>query len=172
MSKTILLAVDTARHDLSEHVSAAVEMIKDLVHPDDRVIVLHVHEFAIGRFGRIQVDCAEGQGEQVVGDVVAKLGSAGVTAEGAIRAADYGHVARKILAEANSCNARMLVLGSSSRTDLPRVPFGSVSSRLLHIASLPVLIVPMHAIAEAEVQAGDSVQAEAAGPAPADFLAT
>ena len=63
MSKTILLAVDTARHDLSEHVSAAVEMIKDVVHPDDRVIVLHVHEFAVGRFGRIQVDCAEGQGE-------------------------------------------------------------------------------------------------------------
>jgi len=168
MSKTILLAVDTARHDLSEHVSAAVEMIKDLVHADDRVIVLHVHEFAVGRFGRIQVDCAEGQGEQVVADVVARLGSAGVTADGAIRAADYGHVARKILAEAHNCNARMLVLGSSSRTDLPRVPFGSVSSRLLHIASLPVLIVPMHVVAHAEVEAADSLQAEAAGPALAE----
>lgn len=168
MSKTILLAVDTARHDLSEHVSAAVEMIKDLVHPDDKVIVLHVHEFAVGRFGRIQVDCAEGQGEKVVGDVVARLGSAGVTAEGAIRAADYGHVARRILAEAHNCNARMLVLGSSSRTDLPRVPFGSVSSRLLHIASLPVLIVPMHAIQEAEIQTGADVEAEPAGPALAE----
>jgi nucleotide-binding universal stress UspA family protein len=168
MSKTILLAVDTAHHDLSEHVSAAVEMIKDLVHSDDRVIVLHVHEFAVGRVGRFQVDCAEGQGEQVVADVVARLGSAGVTAEGAIRAADYGHVARKILAEADTCNARMLVLGSSSRTDLPRLPFGSVSSRLLHIASMPVLIVPMHAVVEAEAQAGAAVEAEPAGPALAE----
>ena len=55
MSKTILLAVDTARHDLGEHVSAVVEMIRDLVHADDRVIVLHVHEFAFGRFGHIVV---------------------------------------------------------------------------------------------------------------------
>lgn len=148
MSKTILLAVDTAHHDLDEHVSAAVEMIKDLVHADDRVVVLHVHEFAVGRFGRIQVDCAEGQGEQLVSDIVAKLGLAGVKAEGSIREADYGHVARRILAEAESCGARMLVLGSSSRTDLRRVPFGSVSSRLLHIASMPVLIVPMHSVKE------------------------
>jgi nucleotide-binding universal stress UspA family protein len=168
MSKTVLLAVDTARHDLSEHVSAAVEMIKDLVRADDRVIVVHVHEFAVGRFGRIQVDCAEGQGEKLVSDVVGRLGSAGVVAQGVIAEADYGHVARKILAEANDYNARMLVLGSSSRTDLPRVPFGSVSSRLLHIASLPVLIVPMHAVAEATVKAGDSVQAEPAGPALAE----
>jgi nucleotide-binding universal stress UspA family protein len=143
-------------------------MIKDLVHPDDKVIVLHVHEFAVGRFGRIQVDCAEGQGEQVVADVVARLGSAGVTAEGAIRAADYGHVARKILTEAHNCNARMLVLGSSSRTDLPRVPFGSVSSRLLHIASRPVLIVPMHAVVEEEFHASPAVEAEPAGPALAE----
>lgn len=171
MSKTIVLAVDAAHHDLGKHVAAAVEMIKDLVHSDDRVIVLHVHEFAVGRFGRIQVDCAEGQGEQVVGDVVAKLGSAGVTAQGAIREANYGHVARRILTEAENCNARMLVLGSSSRTDLPHVPFGSVSSRLLHIASLPVLIVPMHAAADAVVQA-EAVQAEAAGPASAEILAT
>lgn len=164
MSKTILLAVDAARHELSKHVSAAVEMIKDLVHADDRVIVLHVHEFAVGRFGRMQVDCAEGQGEQVVSETVAKLGSAGVKAEGSIREADYGHVARRILAEAHNYNARMLVLGSSSGTDLPRVPFGSVSSRLLHIASLPVLIVPMRGPEEAPVQAGTSVQAEAAMP--------
>jgi nucleotide-binding universal stress UspA family protein len=39
--------------------------------------------------------------------------------------------------------ARLLVLGSSSRTDLPVVPFGSVASRVLHISAIPVLIVPM-----------------------------
>ena len=37
--------------------------------------------------------------------------------------------------------ARALVLGSSSRTDLPLLPFGSVSNRLLHLTRRPVLIV-------------------------------
>jgi hypothetical protein len=30
MSKTIVLAVDAARHELSEHVAAAVEMTRDV----------------------------------------------------------------------------------------------------------------------------------------------
>lgn len=67
-----------------------------------------------------------------------------MTAEGLIKEADYGHVARAILGAANSSKARLLVLGSSTRKDLPWVPFGSVANRLLHMASLSVLIVPMH----------------------------
>jgi nucleotide-binding universal stress UspA family protein len=35
-----------------------------------------------------------------------------------------------------------VVLGSSSRTDLPRIPLGSVANRMLHMATRPVLIVP------------------------------
>lgn len=143
MSKTIVLAVDTAQHELAEHVMAAVEMTKEVARADDKVIVLHVHEFAVGRFGRLQVDCADGQGEKLVAAVVADLTQSGVPAEGVIKEADYGHVARAILGAANSSRARLLVLGSSSRTDLPWVPFGSVAHRLLHIASIPVLVVPM-----------------------------
>jgi nucleotide-binding universal stress UspA family protein len=143
MGKVIVLAVDTARPEAGAHITAAAEMVKDLARPDDKVVVLHVHEFAVGRFGRIQVDCVEGQGERLVADIVASLGQSGIRAEGSIREADYGHVARKILAAAQGAGARLLVLGSSSRTDLPRMPFGSVSGRLLHLASLPVLIVPM-----------------------------
>jgi len=65
-----------------------------------------------------------------------------VTAEGRIGATDFGHIARAILAVAEEYDARMIVLGSSSRTDLPHLPFGSVSTRLLHLARRPVLIVP------------------------------
>lgn len=106
----------------------------------DRVIVLHVHEFATGRFGRIQVDCGEGEG--VVSKIVAELQAAGVSAEGEIRETRLGHVAAAILHAAHDHDARLVVLGSSSRTDLPRVPLGSVASRLLHMATRPVLIVP------------------------------
>jgi nucleotide-binding universal stress UspA family protein len=165
MSKTIVLAVDTARHELSEHVAAAVEMTRDVAHADDKVIVLHVHEFAVGRFGRIQVDCADGQGESLVTSIVKDLSKSGLSAEGVIKEADYGHVARAILAAADRYQARMLVLGSSSRTDLPWVPFGSVANRLLHIASLPVLIVPMRRDATVTVPSAAAGPATVAEPA-------
>jgi nucleotide-binding universal stress UspA family protein len=154
MSKTIVLAVDTARRELADHVAAAVEMTRDVAHADDKVIVLHVHEFAVGRFGRIQVDCADGQGESLVTSVVEDLTKSGLSADGVIREADFGHVARAILAAAGQYQARLLVLGSSSRTDLPWVPFGSVANRLLHLASVPVLIVPMRRDTTLTVPAG------------------
>lgn len=143
MSKTIMLAVDTAHGEAGKHVAAAVDLIKELVAPDDKVIVLHVHEYAASKFGRTQVDCLDRQGEQLVSGIVADLGRSGISASGMIAEAELRYVARKILAMATQEGATMLVLGSSTRTDLPWVPFGSVSSRLLHISALPVLIVPM-----------------------------
>ncbi len=76
MNKTILLAVDT-----TSHTAAAADMARDLAAGiGDRVIVLHVHEFAVGRFGRMQVDCADGEGERVVTGIVDRLTAAGITA--------------------------------------------------------------------------------------------
>ena len=108
----------------------------------DRVMVVHVHEIAVGRFGRIQVCCPDGEGERLVSDTVAQLKEAGVSADSDIREVRYGHAASMVLAAADGYDARMIVLGSSNRTDLPHVPFGSVSHRLLHLARRPVLIVP------------------------------
>ena len=143
MSKNILLAVDAAAHNPARHVLAAEDMTRDLSRDSgDHVIVLHVHEFATGRFGRLQVDCGEGEGESVVAKIVADLQAAGVSAAGEIREAHLGHIARAILHAAQDHDVRLVVLGSSSRTDLPRIPLGSVASRLLHMATRPVLIVP------------------------------
>jgi nucleotide-binding universal stress UspA family protein len=88
------------------------------------------------------VDCHDGDGEAVVDKIVSDLQAAGVSAEGEIREANYGHIAAAILKVAQDHDARIIVLGSSSRTDLPRMPLGSVSTRLLHMATRPVLIVP------------------------------
>jgi nucleotide-binding universal stress UspA family protein len=143
MSKNILLSVDAASGDPARHVSAAAAMTGELARDTgDHVIVLHVHEFATGRFGRIQVDCGEGEGDEVVKSIVSDLQAAGVSAEGEICETHVGHIAATILKVANKHDARLLVLGSSSRTDLPRFLLGSVASRLLHMATRPVLIVP------------------------------
>ena len=57
LSKNTLLAVDAASHEPARHVLAAAAMTRDLSRDSgDHVIVVHVHEFATGRFGRIQVD--------------------------------------------------------------------------------------------------------------------
>ena len=157
MSKNILLAVDAASHDPARHVRAAADMTRDLSRDSgDHVIVLHVHEVATGRFGRIRVDCGDGEGEAVVSKIVADLQAAGVSAEGEIRETKLGHIASAIVHAAQDHDARLVVLGSSSRTDLPRLLLGSVASRLLHIATRPVLIVP-----RTDTQA-DSAQAVAA----------
>lgn len=141
--RTIVLAVDVARRGSSEHVDAATRETQQISRATgDRVLVLHVHECAFGRFGKIQVDCVEGTGEKAVEKIVSELRAAGVQADGKIGSTDYGHVASAILKMADECDARMVVLGSSSRTDLPLLPFGSVSTRLLHLAKRPVLIVP------------------------------
>jgi nucleotide-binding universal stress UspA family protein len=160
MSKNILLAVDAASPDPLRHVLAAADMARELsCDSGDHVIVLHVHEFAATRFGRMQVDCGEGEGEGVVEKIVSDLRAAGVSAEGEIRVARMGHIAAAILKEAQERDARLVVLGSSSRTDLPRVPLGSVSSRLLHMAARPVLIVPR---SDAPIQAAQSPAVAAA----------
>jgi len=151
MDKAIVLSVDA-----ESHVSAAVDMTRDLCQDSgDRVIVLHVHEFAVGRWGRMRVDCGEGQGEALVKEIVTGLKDAGITAEGEIREAQFGHIAGDILAAADDNDARIIVLGSGGRADLPHLPFGGVSNRLLHMARRPVLIVPRQSGAKAaKAQAG------------------
>jgi nucleotide-binding universal stress UspA family protein len=138
MSETILLAMDAAHP-----VGTAVEVTRKLGQDSgDRVMVVHIHEIAVGRFGRIQVCCPDGEGDRLVSNTVAHLKEAGVTADSDIREARYGHAAKTVLAAADDHDARMIVLGSSNRTDLPHIPFGSVSHRLLHLARRPVLVVP------------------------------
>jgi nucleotide-binding universal stress UspA family protein len=164
MSKNILLAVDAASHDPARHVLAAADMTRELGRDSgDHVIVLHVHEFATGRFGRIRVDCGDGEGEAVVSKVLADLQAAGVSTEGEIREANLGHIAAAILHAAQDHDARLVVLGSSSRTDLPRFVLGSVASRLLHMATRPVLIVP-----RTDTRAGSAPSPAAASAAAAD----
>ncbi len=154
MNKAIVLAVDA-----KNHVPAATDMTRELSRDSgDKVIVLHVHEFAVGRWGRMQVDCGEGEGEAVVSDVVTSLKDAGIAAEGEIREAQLGHIARNILAAADEHDARVVVIGSGG-SDQPHLPFGSVSHRLLHLARRPVLIVPPGS------GANDAEQPEAAAAA-------
>jgi nucleotide-binding universal stress UspA family protein len=139
----ILLAVDVTPGDPLRHVSAAVEMTRELIRDDaDQVVVLHVREFSIARLGRMMTDGGGADGAHAVHAIVSALRADGFRACGQCREADIGHVAQTILDAAREFDARVIVLGSRSPTDLPRAPVGSVAARLLHQATVPVLIVP------------------------------
>lgn len=149
----ILLAVD-AMHYAPE----AAEMARELCHgPEDKIIILHVHEFAAGRSGRLRVDCPEGEGERLVAGLRASLTEAGVAAAAEIRDAHVGQVARTIIEAADEHDARIIVLGSARSTDLPHVPFGSVSLKVLHLARRPVMVVPGPAVGVAKQAAAIAV---------------
>jgi nucleotide-binding universal stress UspA family protein len=65
--------------------------------------------------------------------------SAGVMADVAVR---QGPVAREILAETTRTHADLLVVGSHGRHGFQRLVLGSVTTKILHTATCPVLVVP------------------------------
>jgi nucleotide-binding universal stress UspA family protein len=155
MGKNILLGVD-ALHYAPEATQMAQELCQGT---DDKVIVLHVHEFAVGRFGRMQVDCSEGDAEKLVTSISAGLKDAGIAAHAEIRETHVGTIARTIVDAADEHDARIIVLGSSRSTDVPHLPFGSVSLKVLHMARRPVVVVPGHPVSAAERSAESAAQA-------------
>ena len=146
---TILLGVD-ALHYAPE----ATELAREFGQATgDKIIIVHVHEFAVGRFGRLQVDCVEGDAEQLVTDIRTDLTGSGADAEAEIRETHVGRVAKSILEAADEHDARFIVLGSSHGTDLPHLPVGSVALRVLHHSRRPVMVVPRGAaVVQAKTQ--------------------
>jgi nucleotide-binding universal stress UspA family protein len=138
MSSTILLATD-ARHDVAGSIELARELSQGA---QGRVLVLHIHEFSVGKYGRLQLCCPEEEAEELLPRIVALLGESGVPAERQIRETSSGNAARAILDVADQHDAHVIVLGSNLRTDVPLIPLGSVSHKLLHMARRPVLVVP------------------------------
>jgi nucleotide-binding universal stress UspA family protein len=157
MSSTILLAVD-ARHDVAGPIELARELSQGT---RGSVLVLHIHEFSVGKYGRIQLCCPEDEADDILPRIVALLGESGVLAEWRIRETSSGNAARAILDVADQHDAHVIVLGSHLRTDVPLIPLGSVSHKLLHMARRPVLVVPHRKAAVTEAgPAGSSQTAE------------
>src|SRR5579872_4515523 len=78
---TILVGVDAAHYG-----PEATELARELARATgDKIVVVHVHEIAVGRFGRLKVDCLDGEGEQLISDITTDLTQSGVEAETEIR---------------------------------------------------------------------------------------
>lgn len=138
MFDNILLALDD-----SEQAAKALEATKSLAQlSGGKVRVLHVREFAFaGRAGQIELE--EGEvAHQIVDQAVANLATGRVDASGTVRGARNGHVAGEILDEANEVGATLIAMGSRGRNDLEGLIIASTTHKVLHLGSLPILVVP------------------------------
>jgi len=73
---------------------------------------------------------------------LAELAAAGLGASGVVRPALFGHVAPEILEEVAESQASLVVVGTRGRSALEGIILGSTTHKLLHLATVPVLVAP------------------------------
>lgn len=146
MFERVVVAVDWSEQ--SEH---AIEAAKELGRlSGGEVRLLHVHEVerlpphGSGPLAS-SVGAAASEGEKQAADRLAKASEqvtdAGITATSEIRVSLPGRVAAEIVEEATTWGADSIVIGSRGLTNLAGIILGSTTHKLLHLASVPVVVV-------------------------------
>jgi nucleotide-binding universal stress UspA family protein len=138
MFKTIVWATDG-----SEAADLALPYVKSLAKEGDgNVVVFHSREITAGRGGGYTVNVDE---EEVVAKIegqVRELSGDGVRATAKIEGSMVGRAADATAAAAQEVSADVIVVGTRGHTRLSGLLLGSVTQRLLQIATCPVLAVP------------------------------
>jgi nucleotide-binding universal stress UspA family protein len=160
VSTTILLAVD-AQHYVPEATRLTRELCRQT---GGRVVLLHVHEVAYGRLGKVQADCPEGEAERLISEILPGFRGPAAAVSAEIRETHVGRVARTILAAADDHDAQFIIVGSSAPADLPHLPLGSVAHKVLRLSRRPVIVVPGHRVTA--LAAAPAAPAAEAMPAP------
>jgi nucleotide-binding universal stress UspA family protein len=136
MFETIVLAVDG-----SEPAKRAIPVAADIASKyGSEVIAVHVLEQQLGRGGPIAFDTTE-EAARIADDAARSLKDVGVSARAEARAAISGRAAQEIMDVTASEDAGLIVMGSRGMSDWEGLLVGSVAHKILHLSSVPVLIV-------------------------------
>jgi len=136
MFKTILLAVDA-----SKGAEKAAELASKLAVADgDEVVVVHVTEIMPARGGGADELDMDGESIDTARHYAKELEASGVPARADIRRALAGLAARVLVEAAEEHGAGLIVMGSRGMTDLASLVLGSVTHKVLHLSTVPVLI--------------------------------
>ena len=137
MFGTIVLALDGSQSSdrALEYAAALAGQHGSTVH------AVHVVEIMAGRGGGpVHLDADELK--EKVRRQVAELGERGVTADIEFHSVMTGGPAHVVADVARRVDADVIVTGTRGHTALAGMLLGSVTQRLLHLASCPVLVIP------------------------------
>jgi nucleotide-binding universal stress UspA family protein len=138
MSSKIVVGVDG-----SEGSDRALEQAADIAKRDGASIVLcHVVERIAAKGDMAPLHADEPEVKAAVEKQVADLRDQGIDADARFESIVLGGPARSIADLADESGADLIVVGTRGHSALAGVILGSVTQKLLHIASCPVLCVP------------------------------
>ena len=138
MFETIIWATDG-----SEAADAALPYAKGLAEGEGRsLVVVHSKELLHGRAGGWPVYANEDELQAKIRRQADELRSQGLDVTLRIETVGAPGAAKMIADAARSFGADVIVVGTRGHTAIGGLLLGSVTQRLLHIASCPVLAVP------------------------------
>jgi nucleotide-binding universal stress UspA family protein len=140
MFKTIVLALDG-----SEGSKKAIPTAVALAQQDGaRIVVAHVEQDIAGKGGG-PIVATEDEIQAEIRQQAEELSNDGVEASVEMRSVTLGGPAHAIADIAREANADLIVAGTHGHTAIGGFLLGSVTQRLLQVASCPVLVVPSSA---------------------------
>ncbi len=142
MFKRIVWATDG-----SDSADAALIYAKGLIgERGAELIAVHVDEVLAGpRAAYLTVNADESDAKDKYKHQVAELEAAGVKVTEVLATRTAGGAAHAISVAAEQAGADLIVVGTRGHTALSGLLVGSVTQRLLHISSVPVLAIPTRA---------------------------
>jgi len=138
MFKVIIWASDG-----SEHADRALEYAQKLAEASSaKLIATHVREVTLGRGAGYPVQANEEEVEQKIQDQASGMKDSGIDAEYVQSGATAGGAAHAIADLADARKADLIIVGTRGQGRVAGLLLGSVTQRLLHISTCPVLAVP------------------------------
>jgi nucleotide-binding universal stress UspA family protein len=139
MFETIALALDGSAQSEAA-VPVALELAKKA---GGRVVVLHVDERTAVKGDMPPAHPDESEVLEKVRGHVESIGAEGVEVSLSTDSVALGGPAIRLAAMADEKGAGVIVVGSRGESSLRGMLLGSVAHKLLHVADVPVLVVPV-----------------------------
>jgi nucleotide-binding universal stress UspA family protein len=136
MFTKILVPVDASDHSVRA-MNVAIDLGRTM---GAEVVVLHVREHEATWAADVELETLP-EATELVDAYVRTLKDADVSARGEVLRAAHGRTPRVILDIARAENADLIVLGTRGLSEWSSILLGSVTHKVVHLATCPVLVV-------------------------------